>query len=107
MLLEFIQIAGAVLVETVTSQPRAECQMRRDFATFHFRALGSFDLKGRRRLARAFQPRHDLGADHVQRLAIQRLGLAQPHQQDAGDRKTGRRGDFQKLPRFPRKARRL
>ena len=81
MLLEFVQIAGAVFLEAVAAQPRAECQMRRRFAAFDLGAFGNLDLEGGVGFARAFQPRHNLGADHFQALGVQRAGLAQPDQQ--------------------------
>ena len=98
LLFIFIQIPGAILVESVTAQTRAEGQMRRQLALLDLAAFGRIDLECGRGLARRVQPADDLRAQRLQPLFVQRFGLAQPHQQQARGLQAGRRQHFQELP---------
>ena len=103
LLFIFIKIAGAIFVESVTFQPGAERQMRRQFALLDLAALGNIDFQGWPRFHPRVNSRPTICAPtRLQPLFVQRFRLAQTHQQEARSLDAGRRQHFQKLARFCR-----
>ena len=101
----FVQIAGAVFVEGIAAQPRAESQMGRGGGRLELGGFGNFDLKGGGGLASLVQPGRDLGADRLQSLLADPARLAQPHQKQTRDAQPLRRRHLQEFARFAGKPR--